>query len=115
MLDALRQLPAHATVATVPEGTMINYLARRRYPTRYVNLMPPEVIMFGQQRILDALRASPPDYVVVVRGSNPADYGYKSFAEDYGRDIFAWIRESYREIPVRTDPAYPLMLMERKQ
>jgi hypothetical protein len=115
MLDALRRLPSHATLATVPEGTMINYLSRRRYPTRFTNLMPPEVIMWGQQRILDELRATPSDYVVVVRGSNPADYGYKSFAADYGRDIFAWIMANYREVPARTDPAYPLMLMERKQ
>jgi hypothetical protein len=114
MLDALRQLPSRATLATVPEGTMINYLSRRRNPTRYVNLMPPEVIMFGQQRILDEMRASPPDYVVIVRGSSPADYGYKSFAADYGKEIFAWITQNYREIPARTEPAYPLMLMERK-
>jgi hypothetical protein len=115
MLDALARRPAHATLATVPEGTMINYLARRPNPTPYVNLMPPEVLMFGEERILRAYQESPPDYIVIVQRSDPADYGYKSFAHDYGKRIFAWIESNYRQVPVPTEPTYPMLLLERKQ
>ncbi|HXE41941.1 MAG TPA: hypothetical protein VN516_02865, partial [Candidatus Baltobacteraceae bacterium] len=34
--------PANATLAVVPEGAMVNYLARRVNPTRYPVWMPPE-------------------------------------------------------------------------
>jgi hypothetical protein len=114
MLAALSRLPAHATLATVPEGTMINYLSRRTNPTPYVNLMPPEVLMFGEERILRAYQESPPDYIVIVQRSDPADYGYKSFAQDYGKRMYAWIESNYRQVPVPTEPTYPLLLLERK-
>ena len=114
MLDALARLPAHATLATVPEGTMINYLARRPNPTPYVNLMPPEVLMFGEERILRAYQERPPDYIVIVQRSDPGDYGYKSFAHDYGRRIYAWIESNYKLVPAPTEPSYPMLLLERK-
>src|SRR5262249_11472579 len=46
MLVVLDSLPRDSTLAVVPEGAMINYLARRANPTGYINLMPPEVAMF---------------------------------------------------------------------
>jgi hypothetical protein len=75
--------------------------------------MPPEVLMFGQQRILRAFREHPPDYIVIVRRSDPTEYGYKSFAADYGAEIFQWISSNYVEVPTEQESAYPLMLMER--
>ena len=36
------------TLLVMPEGVMINYLARRRNPTPYINFMPPELVMFGE-------------------------------------------------------------------
>jgi hypothetical protein len=113
-LQSLAELAPGATLATVPEGTMINYLTRRINPTPYINLMPPEVAMFGQERIRAAFEANPPDYILLVLGSNPADYGHKSFAADYGRVIFDWIRENYQEVPTSQEPSYPLVLMKRR-
>jgi hypothetical protein len=114
VLDALAKLPRGATLAAVPEGTMINFLSRRPNPTPYVNLMPPEVLMFGQERILRAYQQRPPDYIVLVLKSDPADYGYKSFARDYGKEIYGWIEANYRQVPVPTEPTYPMVLLERK-
>jgi hypothetical protein len=112
MLDELSRLPESATLACVPEGVMLNYLARRPNPTAYINLMPPEVLMFGQERILRALQEQPPDYLVIVRRSDPSEYGYRSFAADYGAEIFQWIAANYVEVPTEQKPAYPLMLMQ---
>ena len=55
-----RHVPAGGTVAVMPQGLMVNYLARRDTPTRYVNLMPPEVIAAGEPAILAALQNHPP-------------------------------------------------------
>jgi hypothetical protein len=115
MLDALSHLPRDATLASVPEGTMLNYLSRRPNSTPYINLMPPEVMMFGQDRILRAYEEHPPDYIVLVLKSEASDYGFKGFNRDYGAEIFRWIEANYREVPARTELTYPLVLLERKR
>jgi hypothetical protein len=114
MLERLQSLSSGATVASVPEGVMINYLSRRTNPTPYINLMPPEVLMFGQDRIIQAFEEHPPDYLVMVARSDPVEYGYKSFAADYGRDIFEWMKQHYEPVPAPTTPQYPLLLWKRK-
>ena len=38
---------------------MVNYLARRVNPTPYINFMPPELIMFGEENMVAAFRSSP--------------------------------------------------------
>ena len=112
MLHSLAELPPQATLAVVPEGAMINYLSRRENPTGYINLMPPEVIMFGQERIAAAFATHPPDYVLLVH-SDPSDYGYRSFA-DYAGQIAMWVQEHYEAMPTARDAALPMLLMKRK-
>lgn len=114
MLEALATLPHGATVATIPEGIMINYLARRPNPTEYINLMPPEVIMFGQENVLADFQAHPPDYLVLVLNSDPASYGYRSFAADYGAEIYKWVRAHYEQVPTQPVKDFPLMLMRKR-
>jgi hypothetical protein len=117
MIEVLRKLPPGATVATVPEGAMINYLARRVNPTGYINLMPPEVVMFGQRRILEAFERRPPNYVVRVLASDSSDAGFKSFELDYGSEVHAWIMQHYRRVPTPPEAQigeFPLLLLERK-
>ena len=49
VLDRMAELlPAGGTFAVLPEGVMLNYLARVENPTPYVNFMPPELIFFGR-------------------------------------------------------------------
>jgi hypothetical protein len=102
-------LPSGATLATVPEGAMINYLSRRENPTGYINLMPPEVAMFGQSRIVGSFAAHPPDFILLVQ-SDPSDYGYRSFA-DYGGEIDRWVQTNY--IPLPTAPQSMLLMKKR--
>jgi len=107
------------TLAVIPEGVMVNYLSRRANPTPYINFMPPELIVFGEDRIVDAYRSSPPDFVVVTnRGAS--DYGYRLLGHDYGQEIGQWLEESYRLVMQIDDPELGkeefaiLMLLERK-
>ena len=64
--DALRWLnerhppgAARPTMAVLPEGVMINYLARLTNPTPYVNFMPPEFALFNSSRIANDFRRAP--------------------------------------------------------
>lgn len=85
------------TVLVVPGGVMINYLARRLTPTPYLNWVPTEVLSFGEERMLEDLRSSPPEWVVVVERST-AELGYRYFGQDYAREIGAWIQEGYEPV-----------------
>jgi hypothetical protein len=81
-------------LAVLPEGVMINYLLRRRTPARYINYMPPELLMFGEERILADFAARPPEWIVLAHKPT-AEYGLPFFGQDYGRELFAWIRAHY--------------------
>lgn len=64
--DAVRQAMGHieqlnaprATLAVLPEGVMLNYLLRRDSPLRVINLMPPELLAFGEDDVLRSLYAA---------------------------------------------------------
>ena len=87
------------TIAAVPEGIILNYLGRKINPTRYTNLMPPEVTVFGENAILEDLKTNPPDYCLIVH-NHPAGYGVDFFGKDprYGQRIMRWIKRNYHSV-----------------
>jgi hypothetical protein len=82
------------TLAVLPEGVMLNYLLRMRTPSRYINYMPPELLMFGEERMLADFSAHPPEWIVLAHKPT-GEYGVPFFGQDYGRMLFAWIRAKY--------------------
>lgn len=79
----------------MPSGSTLNYLLRRRTPTRLVNFMPPELEIFGEDEVLAALDAQPPAIIVLVH--RPTDiYGPAFFGQGYGERVLAWVRTHYR-------------------
>ena len=89
----VEQISPDETFVVFPEGVMLNYLARRVSPTKYISFLPPEFIMFGQRKMLAALQEHPPDYVIrVPRGLR--EYGHSSFA-DYAPQLANWIETNY--------------------
>ena len=85
---------ADERVLVLPEGIMINYLARRRTPTPYLNFMPPEIVLYGEDAIVAALAQAPPDAIVLLH-KDTSEYGFALFGSDYGKQIEAWIRPRY--------------------
>jgi len=112
-------LPPGGTLAVLPEGVMINFLARARTPARYINYMPPEVLMFGEDRILADLERAPPDLVLLVHKST-AEYGLPWFGVDYGRRLMAFLRERYAPgallggEPLRPETRFGLRILQRR-
>ena len=96
-----------SSLAVMPEGVMLNYLSRRPSPLRVINLMPPEMMAFGEADILRSLEMSPPDTVVLIH-RNVAEYGVPIFGsgERYGGRILGWVMSHYR--PVRVIGHNPL-------
>jgi len=105
-LERLRERPP-GTLAVLPEGVMLNYLARRRAPTRHLNFMPPELaILGGEATVLDELEASPPAWVAIVH-KDLSEYGYRRFGDDYATGLFDWLMEDY--VPFATIARSPLV------
>jgi hypothetical protein len=94
-----KKLAPGDTLAALPEGVMINYLVRAKAPARYINYMPPELLMFGEDAILADFRRSPPDFVAIVHKST-AEYGLPWFGVDYGARLMAFVREKYATGPL---------------
>lgn len=99
--DALQDLDglaaSDATIAVLPEGVMLNYLLRRDSPLRVINLMPPELMAFGEDDVLLSLSSRPPDFIVLVH-RDTSEYGYPLFGTDrrYGLRTMRWIEAHYR-------------------
>lgn len=108
VLEALaaRVGPAQ-TLAVLPEGALINFLARRRNPTAHVNLMPPELLLFTEERILAAFEAAPPDFVLLAARPMP-EYAVPAFGRGHADRLHAWIRGRYRTLlAVRAKAPFP--------
>jgi len=88
----------------MPEGVMLNYLLRRHSPLRVVTLMPPELMAFGENKILASLVSNPPDVVVLIE-RDVTEYGYPHFGADrrYGLEIVRWVNEHYEPVRVVQD------------
>ncbi len=109
-----------ASLAVLPEGVMLNYLARRPSPLRVVNLMPPEMMAFGEAEVVRSLEAAPPETVVLVH-RDVSEYGVPMFGSDqrYGGRILEWVMARYRPIRIVGDNPLDargvgLMILQRR-
>jgi hypothetical protein len=108
LLDYLSSsVPPQATLAVLPEGIMINYLTRRVNPTPYINCMPPELIIFGENSIVRAFQNQAPDFIILIH-KDTREYGADFFGKNpsYGKLTMDWISSHYT--PVRQILAEPL-------
>lgn len=85
------------TFIALPEGVMLNFLTKRKNPTPYINFMPPELIIFGEDEIVESFKKSSPDFFIFV-DKDTSIYGYKYFGKEYGTKIYQWVLENYKEL-----------------
>jgi len=112
------RFPDDATVAVFPEGVMLNFLLRARNPTPYLSFMPPEVILFGEDRMASALEDDPPDVAIVVHRPTP-EYGLPFFGRDYGERLYGWLTRNYElaylvgDPPLEPESRYGVAILSR--
>jgi hypothetical protein len=99
LITALRNSSEHGTLLVVPEGAMINYLARRPSPV-------PTLYFYGavtengrERQVVAELDHRPPDLVALV-SRDLREYGIKRYGErsGSGQEILAWIDREYERI-----------------
>jgi hypothetical protein len=113
--------PPSATVALLPEGVMVNYLARRSNPTPYAGFTLPEVQACGERKMVAAYAQSRPDYIVLMHRDS-SEYGVGYFGSDrcYGYEMMHWVRTNYSSVwligcePLQT-PAFGMKLLKRTE
>ncbi|OGW92034.1 MAG: hypothetical protein A3D28_02050 [Omnitrophica bacterium RIFCSPHIGHO2_02_FULL_63_14] len=85
------------TLAVLPEGTMLNYLSRRRNPSRFAYWTPTEERLYGDRLAAQELEASRPDYVLLV-DRDASEHGARYFGKDYGKAIYDWVKRDYEAV-----------------
>ncbi|HXI83936.1 MAG TPA: glycosyltransferase family 39 protein [Verrucomicrobiae bacterium] len=97
VVKSLSQQPGDRTLLVLPEGLMLNYLARLRSP-----LAPPMYFSIytehGREALLvDELQRQPPDFVVII-SRDLTEYGINRYGEAPGRGqlLLRWVRANYR-------------------
>lgn len=106
------------TLAVLPEGVMLNYLAGSLNPTPYVNFMPPELMLFGEERIVAAFDAAPPDWILLVH-KDTSEYGFPLFGPDYGTKLATWVQTRYTSVrqfgqpPLTPGTVFGIQLLKR--
>ncbi len=87
------------SVVVLPEGVMLNYLTRRINPTRYTNLMVPELKTYGESGIIADFEGHSPTYFILVH-KNTSEYGVGYFGTDpdNGMKIMTWINAHYAPV-----------------
>jgi hypothetical protein len=122
MRDTLAALAARPgdTLAVLPEGVMLNYLSRRVNPTGHVNFMPPELLIFGEENIVEAFERNPPDTIVLTH-KDTREYGVGFFGRGYGRALGRWVRENYEpvalfgDVPLRPESRFGAQILSRRE
>jgi len=104
------RLPETGTFAVLPQGALLNYLLRRANPTGFVQFVPPEILFFGEERILEAFQARPPDAIVFI-SMDASGYGVGQFGEGYARDLWDWVESRYRPAARLGDAQRPAKLL----
>jgi len=98
VLGVLRELPRETTLLALPEGSMVNYLARLRSPLPQFQYYSFTTEAGREKGIVDALRLRPPDRVVVISRFGLGDFGIVRYGErdGAGRQIIEWVNQNYR-------------------
>ena len=92
-------MPPRATMAVLPQGTLLNYLSRHDNPCSYTVWNPTELAAFGQEKMTGAFIASSPDYVIELYVSY-ADFDEPIFGQKkrFGLEVQQWIDAHYERV-----------------
>jgi hypothetical protein len=120
--EQLRQTPEGQTVLVLPEGEMVNYLARRASPVAPFFFFSAATSGGREQGIVEQLGKNPPDWVVII-SRDLREYGVRRYGETIGQGkmIMQWVDANYRFFgkvggdPLSADQRGGVILQRRRQ
>ena len=89
-----KNVPENASLLMLPEGVMLNFLTGRKSHDNYYTLLPTDIEIFGEEKIVNDLKNQPPDYIF-INNRDSSDYGFAYFCKDYGFKTCKYIHQNY--------------------
>jgi len=102
----LLKMPHDQTLLVLPEGMMINYLARQPCPVADIYFFGVATGNGGEERIVRALQQHPPDRVVII-SRDLREYGVQRYGDGFGsgQQLLQWVGANYdRAFSIGGDP-----------
>ena len=101
------EIPENKSLAVFPNAAGINFAAGRSSSIAFTACDDVQLVMVGENQVLSALRAAPPDYVVVIvyGETNWSGGAPRYFGRDYGKSIYQWIAANYVSVDTFPDAA----------
>jgi hypothetical protein len=99
LVDFFAKQPAGQTLLVLPEGTMLNYLARRESPVPTLYYYGASAAEGRETKAVARLEQTPPDWVVVMT-RDLREYGIERYGDAPGRgaEVMAWLGANYRRV-----------------
>jgi hypothetical protein len=107
--NALSKRPKEETLLVLPEGIMVNYLARKKSPVSDLTLYTNKE---AETRIVQTLDAIQPDWVVIL-SRDLTEYGVTRYGAkgQSGQEIISWMKDKYKvSASLGGDPLDPKQL-----
>lgn len=106
-------------MVVLPEGVMINYLARRQNPGKLFEFHPALVEAMGENQVLNLLQESDPAYILIT-DRETSIFGARFFGKDYGLNIAEWVNREYETVRVfgaepLQDKGFGVKVLRRKE
>jgi hypothetical protein len=96
------------TLVVFPNGTMLNYLLRKRNPTPYQMFTPFEFDIYGEVAVAGAVIHAAPDWVVLVT-TDMSEFGRGNFGDPkYAAQIRRFLDEEYEIADTQTAGPYAI-------
>jgi hypothetical protein len=97
VVKSLHQQPGGQTLLVLPEGWMLNYLARLRSPLTPFFFFSVFTEDGREALLIDELQRQPPDFVVVI-SRDLREFGINRYGEAPGRGqlLLRWVMANYR-------------------
>lgn len=97
----------------MPEGIMLNFLTNHPSKSLYYVSVPSFVEAFGENKIINDLKKSPPDYVF-LNNRDSSDWGPAYMCKDYGLKICKWIYKNYSKEKVFDNKGFKITVYKLK-
>jgi hypothetical protein len=110
------EIPSEKTFMMMPEGLLINFLTGRDSNNRFYSLTPDFAEVFEKQIIQDIKRKK--INFIFITNQDTMDYGFRYFGEDYGKNIYNYVRNNYKflrkiEEPGREEVNFSIEIYKR--
>lgn len=86
-------------VVVLPEGLMINFLAKRPSDDWYNSLIPLYIEVFGEDKIIEHFKETQPEYII-FNNQTTKDYGFSYICKDYALEFCSFVNQNYTQAAV---------------